>query len=154
QSLRIYLIAERYGRDKAYEEYQKKIRKEQEKGLLAAGRDFWILLFLGKRAEAAECFRGGVARSKDIYRPLLVQTAEYVAGSMSEDEFLKQMDGGESAYGRAFVVGLVRLSDGDRDGARERFQRVLATNMNHHFTYQLCRCLHERLKDPTWPKWI
>src|SRR5262249_42066172 len=57
QSLRLFLIAERYGRDKAYEEYQKKIRGARDEGQLVGRGDAWILLFLGKRAEAAEVLR-------------------------------------------------------------------------------------------------
>src|SRR5262249_11719203 len=50
QSLRICLLAERYGRDKAYEEYLKMIREAHEKGQFAGSENAWILLFLGKRA--------------------------------------------------------------------------------------------------------
>src|SRR5262249_10428270 len=114
QSLRIFLIAERYGRDKAYEEYQQLIRRARDEGQLWGRGNAWILLFLGKRAEAAEVLRMVAARSDAVGRSQVSQAAAYVARSLPEAEFLKAADDGFSVHYRELMVGLVRLSEGDR----------------------------------------
>src|SRR5262249_47698942 len=79
----------------------------------------------------------------------------YLAGDTSEAEFLKGARDNASLHGYEFMVGLVRLSEGDRDGAREHLEKMLATDQYYRFTYQLRRTLLERLKSkPTWPEWI
>src|SRR5262249_22773256 len=157
QELRLYLIAERYGRDKAYEEYQKVIRQTSENGQLVRRGYASFPLFLGKRDEAAEAFRMAAASSGMAFAYLLSQTAAYLARdkSMSEADYLKGARDNAALHGYELMVGLARLSDGDRAGAREHLEKMLATDQYYRFTYQLGRTLLERLKnDPTWPKWI
>src|SRR5262249_5880514 len=157
QELRLYLIAERYGRDKAYEEYQEVLRRTHEKAHLVRRGYAGFPLFLGKRDEAAEAFRMAAASPGMAYGFLLSRTAAYLARdkSMSEADYLKGARDNAALHGYELMVGLARLSDGDREGAREHLQKMLATDQTHRFTYQLGRTLLERLKsDPTWPRWI
>jgi hypothetical protein len=54
-----------------------------------------------------------------------------------------------------YIVGLVRLSDGDRMGAKEHFQKILDTKFYANIAYPYVRAYLARLKrDPKWPKWI
>src|SRR5262249_45987299 len=152
-----YLSAERYGRDKAYEEYQEVVRRTRDKGQSLSRGDAMFLLFLGERDEAASVLQTAAARPDMAFRFLVSRAAAYVARArtLSEADFLKWATDNASLHGYELMVALVRLSDGDRDGAREHLEKMLATDQIHRFTYQLGRTLLERLKsDPTWPKWI
>src|SRR5262249_29045531 len=149
--------AERYGREKAYEEYQEMNRRTHDKGQSLSRGDATFLLFLGERDEAAEVLQMAAARSDGVFRSLVSRAAAYVARArtLSEADFLKGANDNASLHAYELIVGLVRLSDGDRDGAREHLEKMLATDQTHRFTYQLGRTLLERLKsDETWPKWI
>src|SRR5262249_248367 len=157
QDLRLYLIAERYGRDKAYEEYQEMNRRTRDKGQSLSRGDATFLLFLGHRDEAAEVLQMVAARPDMTFRFFVSRAAAYVARerTLSEADLLKGATDNASLHGYELIVALVRLSDGDRDGAREHLEKMLATDQTHRFTYQLGRTLLERLKsDETWPKWI
>jgi hypothetical protein len=47
------------------------------------------------------------------------------------------------------------LSDGDRAGAREHFQKSLDTKFYGNNAYPYARAFLARLnRDPEWPKWI
>ena len=57
--------------------------------------------------------------------------------------------------GRHYLIGLVRLSNGDRAGAREHFQKALDTKFYGNNAYPYARTFLARMKrDPEWPKWI
>ena len=57
--------------------------------------------------------------------------------------------------GRHYLIGLVRLSNGDRAGAREHFQKPLDSKFYAQNVYRYARAYLARLKrDPEWPKWI
>jgi hypothetical protein len=54
-----------------------------------------------------------------------------------------------------YAVGLVKLSEGDRAGAREHFQKTVDSEFYSHPTFTYARAYLERLKrDEKWPKWI
>ena len=54
-----------------------------------------------------------------------------------------------------FWVGLVRLSEGDREGARDSFEKAAATRWLDLPIYSYAQIFLARLKnDPKWPKWI
>jgi hypothetical protein len=57
------------------------------------------------------------------------------------------------------LAGLVHLSEGDRKGAREHFQKSVDTHFYGHIVYPYARVFLERLKDEklkeeNWPRWI
>jgi hypothetical protein len=56
------------------------------------------------------------------------------------------------------LIGMVRLSQGDREGAGDHFQEALGTMWHAYSLYQYSRAFRERLKDPlkypNWPQWI
>ena len=54
-----------------------------------------------------------------------------------------------------FYVALDRLAQGDRTGAREHFQKALATRVFGSREYEQSRLFLQRMdQDPTWPRWI
>jgi tetratricopeptide (TPR) repeat protein len=156
QILRILLLAEVHGRDEAYQALQKLASSDPDI-LQLTPLVPQPLLFLGKRAEAAKLpfvdYRGfgGAPHAK---RPL----AEYIAGKISEEEMLKPWEGLPRSMGECvghFWVGLVRLSEGDREGARELFEKCVTTHWAGLPIYPYAQIFLARMKnDPKWPRWI
>jgi serine/threonine protein kinase len=168
QALRIILMAEHreFAPEKAYSEYVRVAdRRERETGSRFLGPNaFMPLLLLRKRAEAAKVTRDtdrifGLSEGES---PL----ARYLAKSITEEEYLeehlKSGRGGRlwACFGH-YVIGLVRLSEGDRAGAQEHFQKSVDTNFYANIVYPYARVFLERLKrneklkrDEQWPRWI
>src|SRR5262249_47192285 len=162
QVLRIMLMAEEpdIGRAKAYDSYlQLAARRERETGskFTFPGATA-ALLFLGMRQQAAEFVRdGGRAAGLDMDQDPLVK---YLEGG-SEEEYMKSGWGGRFACLNHYLAGLVHLSEGDRKGAREHFQKSVDTHFYSHIVYPYARVFLERLKrneklkrDEKWPRWI
>jgi serine/threonine protein kinase/tetratricopeptide (TPR) repeat protein len=154
QTLRILLLAEQpeIGRDKAYERYRELIapRKGEADGPTWSPYQTGLVLLLGKGKEAADPYK-----SVSAVHPF----TKYLTGSRSEAdeaEFLKSAGKNRlKLCGTHYVIGLVRLSNGDRVGAREHFQKALDTRFYAHNLYPYARAYLARLKrDETWPKWI
>jgi tetratricopeptide (TPR) repeat protein len=155
QFLRIFLLAEVHGQDRAYQALQE-----------LASRDPGILrlrpltpqplLFLGRRAEAAKLrlvdHRGWAPQNARYPLP------EYIAETIGEEEMLKSWEGLPPLMGVCmghFWVGLVRLSEGDREGARESFEKCVATRWVGLPIYAYAQIFLARMKhDPKWPQWI
>jgi serine/threonine protein kinase len=156
QVLRIMLMAEEpnIGRAEAYDSYLKlAARRERETGskFTFPGATA-ALLFLGMRQKAAEFVRDG-DRSAGLgtdQDPL----AKYLEGG-SEEEYMKSGWGGRFACLNHYLAGLVHLSEGDRKGAQEHFQKSVDTHFYGHITYPYARVFLERLEaKPGWPGWI
>jgi tetratricopeptide (TPR) repeat protein len=160
QMLRILLLAEQPegGYDKAYERYRELVRQRRLARWMAprkgeAQGPTWspfqldLVLVLGKSKEAADL-------NESISGDLPI--AKYLSGSLSEAEFLESVGKNRVLLcGRHYLIGLVRLSNGDRAGAREHFQKTLDTKFYTHNLYRYARAYLARLKrDPEWPKWI
>ena len=101
-------------------------------------------MLLGKKKEAAESI------------PAEWPLKKYLTESKYEAEFLQSMGKDRlSLIFTHFNVGLVRLSDGDRMGAKEHFQKVLDTKFRSHIVYPYARAYLARLtRDEKWPTWI
>jgi hypothetical protein len=131
--------------DKAYDRYRElmaSLRREGKPG----GFDFITLLLLGKKKEAAESISAQWPSLK-----------KYLTEPKCEAEFLQSMgkDGVHLMILSHYIVGLVRLSDGDRMGAKEHFQKVLDTKFYANVGYPYVRAYLARLnRDREWPKWI
>jgi tetratricopeptide (TPR) repeat protein len=157
QVLRIMLMAEapNIGPAKAYDSYLKlAARRERETGskFTFPGATA-ALLFLGKRKEAAEFVRDGDRTAGLVMdqNPL----AKYLEDPMSEEAYLKSARPGRLGSFNHYMIGLVRLSDGDRVGAREHFKKVVDTRFYSHIAYPYARVFLERLEGkPGWPTWI
>jgi tetratricopeptide (TPR) repeat protein len=156
QALRIFLLAEVHGPDRAYQAFQELAARDP--GILRLSvRVYQPLLFLGKRAEAAKLRpvdHPGYTEAPDGK----LRLAEYIAGTISAEELLKPRVGTPTQLELCqahFWIGLVRLSDGDRKGARESFEKCVATRWLPLGIKGLARAFLERMKrDPEWPTWI
>jgi tetratricopeptide (TPR) repeat protein len=156
QMLRIMLMAEEpeIGRDKAYDSYlQLAARRERETGskFTFPGATA-ALLFLGKKQKAAEFVRdGGFSAGLGMDQNPL---AKYLEGG-PEEEYMKSGWGSRFACLNHYLAGLVHLSEGDRNGAREHFQKSVDTHFYGHIVYPYARVFLERLEaKPGWPRWI
>jgi tetratricopeptide (TPR) repeat protein len=151
QMLRIILSAElpEVGRDKAFDRYQKLVAgRNQPKwnGLMWTPFEIDALMLLGKKKEA-------LGQTDSVS---LSPVGKYLSGDTTEADFLKSMEQYRLTSCTAhYLVGLVRLSNGDRAGAREHFQKALDTKFYANIQYPYARAFLARLKrDPEWPKWI
>jgi tetratricopeptide (TPR) repeat protein len=160
QVLRIMLMAEEpnIGPAEAYDSFLKlAARRERETGskFTFPGATA-ALLFLGMRQKAAEFVRDG-DRSAGLgldQDPL----AKYLEGG-SEEEYMKSGWGSRFACLNHYLAGLVHLSEGDRMGAQEHFQKSVDSHFYGHITYPYARIFLERLeraeqRDEKWPPWI
>jgi tetratricopeptide (TPR) repeat protein len=117
------------------------------------------LLLLGMREEAMAASRElqkHPERLTDLNRAHYLRIRDYCGGVISEEEFLKAEAGSRWSQCEAhFYVALDRLSQGDRAGAREHFQKALATRVFGFIEYQWSRLFLKRMEqDPNWPPWI
>jgi hypothetical protein len=152
QMLRIILWAElpEVGPDKAYDRYLKLVASRNEPGWngpIWTPHEFDALMLLGKRKEAMDR-----AASPAPFLPL----AKYFGGELTEEEYLQAA--AKAQWSPTLVhypVALVRLSNGDRAGARDQFQKTLDGNFYPAAFYPYARAFLARMKrDPEWPRWI
>jgi dienelactone hydrolase/tetratricopeptide (TPR) repeat protein len=151
EMLRVILWAElpKLGSDKAYALYRKLTasRDGGGKGPRWGPFELSVLLLLGKKKELADA-----PPSHEAFETF----DKYITGKLSEAELVQFA--GKNLMLLCFchyLVGLDRLSDGDRAGAREHFQKALDTKFYAAVIYPYVRAYLARLKrDPAWPKWI
>jgi N-acyl-D-amino-acid deacylase len=108
------------------------------------------LLLLGHRKEAAEAARGNLGLNPRTH------IEDFLANTYSEKQYLSE--GGNSRYlvcGHWYWAGMVRLSEGDRKGAREAFKASVDTGLWSVFYHLQSQIMLARLdSDPAWPRWI
>jgi hypothetical protein len=114
------------------------------------------LLFLGKRKEAMNASRELLThpeRLTSLNSEHNLRILKYLGGDISEGDFLEAEAGSRGNECEAhFYVALDRLSQGDRAGTREHFQKSLAAGS---FSLQWSRPFLKRMdQDPNWPPWI
>jgi hypothetical protein len=148
QMLQVFLWADQddVGRDKAYDRYLERVapRLREANGGKATAYEMWALLLLGKK------------KLPENWADLTFHLLPATTASSSEAELLKSA--GKYRMKLCFAhyhIGLRRLADGDRDGARRHFQKVLDTKACGAIPYPYARAFLARLeRDPAWPKWI
>jgi hypothetical protein len=118
----------------------------------------YLWLFLGRKEQARatlQGFRRPFAESQD-WKDFFEAMRQFGRGEVSEDEYLERAKGSRWQQGFAhFEVGLSRLADGDRAGAREHFDKAVRTRTIWEFQWTWSQMLLHRLEsDPTWPPWI
>jgi tetratricopeptide (TPR) repeat protein len=81
---------------------------------------------------------------------------DYNCGRITEEGLLKFAAGVPPPLCEAhFLIGLRLLSEGDRVGAREHFQKCCDTRIFIYWDYTWARAFLKRLElDPAWPPWI
>jgi tetratricopeptide (TPR) repeat protein len=156
--VRSYILAELPdGPSRALEAYKKNCE------LFTIG--YWAVwnqatpLLLGRRTEAMTAckeLRQHPELLTDLNRGHYLRILDYCGGRISEEELLKAETGSRwNQCESHFYVALDRLGQGDRTGAREHFQKTLATRVLKYVEYQWSRLFLKRMdQDPTWPKWI
>jgi hypothetical protein len=113
---------------------------------------------LGRRAEARAgylAYREQGARLPT--RPAWInRLVDYNLGLIQEDALLTAAGSSRQNQCEAyFFIGLARLADGDRDGAKEQFRRSVATHVFHFLDHVWSRAFLARIEqDPAWPRWI
>jgi tetratricopeptide (TPR) repeat protein len=156
--LRLFLLAELHGPDRALEEYKKFDETYPRQGTwpLRTRRD--VLLFLGKKTQALEILRtlpSPFAFSQN--RVLFWEGMRQVAGDqLSEKGLLDRA--GTSGFKRCIAhwqIGLFRLADGDRKGAQDHFQKAVATRAIWIVDWAWSKMFLSRLQtEDRWPRWI
>jgi tetratricopeptide (TPR) repeat protein len=116
-----------------------------------------ILLFLGKPEEARQAFLQVPKEElppwdNDWHSNFL----DYNRGRITADALLQDAGQDRPKLSDAhFVIGLWRLSEGDRASAREHFQKCVATRVFQCWHWPWVRAFLERMqRDPGWPPWI
>jgi serine/threonine protein kinase len=118
----------------------------------------YLLLFLGRKGQALATlrrFRPPFVLSED-WREFFEAMRRFGCGELTEDEYLARAGGSRFMRGFAhFEVGLFRLADGDRAGARQHFAEAVRTHAVWEFQWAWARMFLHRLEsDPNWPPWV
>jgi serine/threonine protein kinase len=83
-------------------------------------------------------------------------TIKYCCGELDDDALLASQS--DSRYERCqthFVIGITRLAQGDRVGARKHLSAAGATRLMQSVSTSMSRALVAQLdRDPDWPPWI
>jgi serine/threonine protein kinase len=117
-----------------------------------------IWQLLGQPGEATAAYRPLLENNALSYtNPAWIQSLlGFNTGQKTASEMLATA--GTSRLKRCeghFFVGMSRLADGDRDGAREHFRRSVDTHVVWYVDHTWSRAFLARLEaDPNWPPWI
>jgi hypothetical protein len=115
------------------------------------------LLLLGQTPEAVQASQKvGADQVPPWYHGWYRHYQNYLCGRISEDELVEAAGSCRPKRCEAhFLIGLRRLSEGDRKGARAHFQECAARRVFTHWDHQWARAFLARLeREPGWPPWI
>ena len=156
QMLRFLLWADQpeIGRDKAFERWREKRGPlKGAKGPSWNPYDHVVLLLLGKSKEVAE-----QSASVSVLRPsatYLIESQSEAKWLEAEAKFLEPLKDPLWLCFAHFMIGEVRLSKGDRAGAREHFQKAVDTKFYANNLHPYARAFVARMdRNPKWPVWI
>jgi serine/threonine protein kinase len=116
-----------------------------------------IFLFLGKPEEARQAWLR--VRKEDIpvwFDLWWLKLWDYTCGRLTSGQLLQTagQDRGKLSVAH-FVIGLWRLSEGDRTAAQEQFRKCVATRVFADWHWPWVRAFLNRMdEDPQWPRWI
>jgi serine/threonine protein kinase len=116
-----------------------------------------LFLFLGKPEEARQAWLQ--VRKEDIpiwFDGWWLKFWDYTCGRLTSRELSQSagQDRGKLSVAH-FVIGLWRLSEGDRTAAREHFRMCVATRVFANWHWPWVRAFLKRMdEDPQWPRWI
>jgi hypothetical protein len=116
-----------------------------------------ILLLLGKSDEARRAYLQ--VRQEELPTwddGWWIKFWDYNCGRITADQLLQAAGEARPRVSDAhFLIGLWRLSEGDRAGARDQFQKCVATRVFASWEWPWVRAFLARMdKDPAWPAWI
>ena len=156
--MRIFLLAELPdGPRQALHDYEKlEMAYRQEGWQMRTNSE--LLLFLGHEEQALASLRtvrSPFAVSQD-WREFYEAMRQFECRQLSEDEYLARA--GTSRWKLFHVhyqIGLFRLAQGDRPGARDHFQKAVGTRAVWIYPWAWCKMFLSRLEnDRKWPPWI
>ena len=156
--MRLFLLAELPdGPRRALAEYQKfEIAYPQEGWQMRTKSE--VLLFLGRKEQALATLR--TVRSpfciSPDWREFYEAMRQFDRGELSADAYLAKAGASRwKQFHAHYQIGLFRLADGDRRGARYHFQKAVETRARWIYPWAWCRMFLSRLdNDPKWPPWI
>jgi tRNA A-37 threonylcarbamoyl transferase component Bud32 len=118
-----------------------------------------VLCLLGKKEDAVKASKALQKQPERFYtlrRQPILSCLDYNAGDLSADELLQRA--GHSRWDQCLAhynIAMTKLAEGDRDGAREHFDKAFKTRASGWGQYDLSWVFLDRLeKDHTWPPWI
>ena len=118
-----------------------------------------VLLLLQRKSEVVAASRELLERNHPLPRlrsNFHKNWLAFNAGKLTAADFEKAA--GASRWEQCMThqtIGIMRLAEGDRDGAKAHFRKSVATRYFFAFNYDCSRFFLERMaKDPTWPPWI
>lgn len=120
-----------------------------------------LMFLLGRKAEATVAARRDLAQlgqAPPLFQSTFGNLAKYLMDPTRTAEDTLVQAAGRSKRQQIsahFLIGLSRLADGDRIGARERFEAAVAIRCFYNESYDWSRTFLARMKqDETWPSWI
>ncbi len=118
-----------------------------------------ILLLLGQKEEAIQAslqIRRNPSQVLSWYGGWYFTYLDYSCGLITADDLLKAAGASRPQQCEAhFLIGLRRLAEGDRPGAREHFRKSSDTRVFIYWDWMWARAFLKRLeRDPAWPRWI
>jgi hypothetical protein len=154
---RAFILAELpNGRERAGEQFQVAEAEEARFGRVAAPM---ILLLLRRGPEAAQAsrkIRDDPAALPPWDPDWYLRYLDYYCGTITGDELLKAAGTCRPKLCEAHcAIGLHRLAEGDREGAKNHFRKCYATRVFIYWDRMWARAFLERLvNEPSWPPWI
>lgn len=117
------------------------------------------LLLLGRKAEAQALMRGNPVPDRPVparRKVFLQRYWAYASGEQPSEELLQSAKDARSYRCAAhYLIGMTRLADGDREGAKVHLRRCLDNKTFRLFIEYVAEAVVTRLeKDPAWPPWI
>jgi tetratricopeptide (TPR) repeat protein len=117
-----------------------------------------VLCLLGKKEDAVRASKALQTRPERFYslrREPMLRCLDYNAGDLTAVQLVEAVKGSQWNQCLAhYSIGITKLAEGDRKGAREHFDKVVKTRAFIWGAYDLSWVFQNRLKDPTWPPWI
>jgi hypothetical protein len=118
-----------------------------------------VLYLLGMKKEAVKASKALLGQPERFYslrREPLLRCLRYTAGELTSDALVRSA--GRSQWDKClahYCVAMTKLADGDREGAKEHFDKAVKTRAAGWSVYDMSRVFLARLEnDPTWPRWI
>jgi hypothetical protein len=118
-----------------------------------------VLCLLGKKGDAVEASKALLKQTDLFYtlrREPILRCLRYNAGGLPEDDLVQGAKGSRWNQCLAhYYVAMTKLAEGDRNGAKEHFDKVVKTRAFGWGEYEMSWVFRARLaNDPTWPPWI
>jgi tetratricopeptide (TPR) repeat protein len=118
-----------------------------------------VLCLLGDKEGAVKASKALLEQPDRFYtlrREPILRCVRYKAGELSADKLLQ--DAGRSRWDQCLAhynIAMTKLAEGDREGARDHFDKAVKTRAAGWGEYDLSWVFRDRLdKDRTWPPWI